>query len=504
MALTLSRTVGLAFVFCLGTDISLIAQTFKTLDSFSGAGGANPAYVSLIQGTNGNFYGTTANGGAHNSGSVFSVSPTGVVTRLYSFCARTNCADGAQPFYGLVLATDGNFYGTTESGGSGQNCGPTGCGTVFKISPSGKLNTLYSFCPQLNCPDGSQPSGRLVQGGDGNLYGTTSSGGAHDYGAVFKLTLSGKMTTLYSFCGAGFPCADGSRPSATLVQAGQYFYGTTSSGGAGNYGTVFKITSGGTLNTLYSFCSQSFCTDGAFPATGLIQAANGNFYGTTSSGGVNSGGTAFEITPSGVLTTLYIFCSQDYPYCTDGSQPYGQLVQATNGNFYGTTYQGGANNSSDCPQGHFGCGTIFEITSTDTLTTLYSFCSATNCSDGDSPQSGLLQGTDGNFYGTTSFGGTDFVNCTVGCGTIFRLGAGLGSFVETMPTLGKVGAKVTIFGNNLSGTTQVSFNGSAATFTVLSNTEVITIVPAGATTGKVKVTTPKRTLLSKVAFRLLP
>lgn len=504
--LTLSKTVCVAFVFCVTTTIYSHAQSFQTLDSFSGANGSNPAYMSLVQGTNGNFYGTTSSGGAHQSGSVFSVSSGGTVKTLYSFCARTNCADGAQPFSGLIRGADGNFYGTTESGGANllQCTSPNGCGTVFKISPAGKLTTLYSFCPQLNCPDGSEPLGPLVQGEDGNFYGTTSSGGAYLYGAVFKLTPQGKLITIYSFCEGGFPCTDGSRPSAGLVQAGQYFYGTTLSGGASNYGTVFKITSGGTLNTLYSFCSQSFCTDGAFPLTGLIQAANGKFYGTTSSGGLNNGGTAFQITPSGVLTTLYIFCSQNYPDCTDGSQPYGQLVQATNGNFYGTTYQGGANQSSDCPQGHMGCGTIFEITSTDTLKTLYSFCSATNCSDGDSTQSGLLQSTVGSFYGTTSSGGTDFLHCTEGCGTIFRLSVGLGPFVETIPTSGKAGAKVTILGNNLSGTTQVSFNGAAASFTVVSSTEISTTVPTGATTGKAKVTTPTKILLSNVAFHVLP
>jgi uncharacterized repeat protein (TIGR03803 family) len=253
-------------------------------------------------------------------------------------------------------------------------------------------------------------------------------------------------------------------------------------GGANGEGTVFQITAGGKLTTLYSFGGGA---DGAGPADALIQASNGKFYGTTSAGGANSGGTVFEMTP-GKVRTIYSFCSLSS--CADGGTPLAGLIQATDGNLYGTTSAGGAN----------GGGTIFRITTAGTLTTLYSFCSQTGCTDGDSPYEGLLQATNGALYGTTYYGGTD------NDGTIYSLSVGLGPFVQTVTTSGKVGAAVIILGNNLTGTTSVSFGRTAATFTVASDTEIKTTVPAGATTGTVAVTTPKGTLKSNVPFRVTP
>jgi uncharacterized repeat protein (TIGR03803 family) len=242
-----------------------------------------------------------------------------------------------------------------------------------------------------------------------------------------------------------------------------------------------------TFTTLVSFNKSN----GADPYLGhLVQGLDGNFYGTTSKGGTDSSGTVFKITPSGTLTTLYSFCAQTN--CTDGAGPLGGAVQATNGSFYGTTAQGGS--SINC---NGGCGTVFEITQTGTLTTLHSFAGT----DGSIPEEGVVQATNGNFYGTTAFGGSSD-NCFEGCGTVFGLSVGLGSFVETLPTSGKVGAKVIILGNNLTGTTSVTFNGTAATFTVVKSTEIITTVPTGATTGTVKVTTPRKTLKSNVTFRV--
>ncbi len=192
-----------------------------------------------------------------------------------------------------------SFYGTTFYGGA------NGYGTVFKISLSGALATLHS----LDGTDGGQPN-PLLQGADGNFYGTTEHGGANLYGTVFKVTPSGALTTLYRFCSQR-GCADGELPITALVQAtDRNFYGTTQLGGANVYGTVFKITPGGTLTTLYNFCSRSSCKDGSFPYSGLVQSTDGNFYGTTYEGGAQGGGTAFKITPSGTLTTLYSFCSK--------------------------------------------------------------------------------------------------------------------------------------------------------------------------------------------------
>lgn len=397
--LIVGKVVFAIFLLCAATAIASPAQTFKTLVSFNGTEGANPAY-SLLQGSDGNVYGTTEYGGADGAGTVFKITPKGKLTTLYSFCSQSNCTDGALPLAELIEATNGNFYGTTFEGGA------KGYGTVFEITAAGKLTTLYSFCAKTGCTDGAYPYGAgVVQATNGSFYGTTYGGGAHGYGTVFEITAAGKLTTLHSF--AGYP-SDGESPIAGLAQANGNFYGTTFNGGTNNGGTVFEITPKGKLTTLYSFCSQKNCTDGVYPEAGLVQATNGNFYGTTYGGGITNYGTVFEITPKGKLNRLYSFCSQKN--CTDGSYPEAVLVQATNGNLYGTTASGGVN-------GNY--GTIFEITSKGKLTTLHSFCSEKGCPDGAAAFGGLLRATSGIFYGTTFTGGTD------GFGTVFSLSAGL-------------------------------------------------------------------------------
>jgi uncharacterized repeat protein (TIGR03803 family) len=459
------------------TTRSAQAQTFTTLYSFDSTHGQQP-YAGLIQGTDGNFYGTTGYGGANSDGTVYKITPGGTLTTLYNFCSQSNCADGDAPSGELVQGTDGNFYGATQGGGA------NGDGTVFRITPGGTLTTLYTFCSQSNCADGDNPYGGLIQGTDGNFYGTTLLGGANSYGTVFKITPSGTLTTLHSF-----DSTDGDCPNGALIQATYgNFYGTTVFGGAlncatSNYsgcGTVFKITPGGTLTTLYTFCSQGTCTDGEWPYAGLAQGTDGNFYGTTFLGGVNGDGTVFRITPGGTLTTLYNFCSQSN--CADGSQPYGGLVQGTDGNFYGTNFA--AN----------GDGTIFRITASGTLTTLHGF----DGTDGQYPEAALMQATNGTFYGTTFYGGANAL------GTVFSLSVGLRPFVETQPTFGKTGTAVRILGAGLTGATAVTFNGTPATFTVVSATEITTMVPTGATTGKVQVTTPIHTLTSNKKFVVKP
>jgi uncharacterized repeat protein (TIGR03803 family) len=490
------------------TAMALSPQTFTTLHSFDLTDGAY-VVAGLVQATNGDLYGTTGSGGTNGSGTVFKITPNGTLTTLYSFCSQSNCTDGAGPNQ-MIQATNGDFYGTASSGGA------NGSGTIFKITPSGTLTTLYSFCSQSGCLDGSGPYAGLVQATNGDLYGTTTGGGANPFGGlfagtVFKITPSGTLTTLYSFC-SQIGCADGQNPYAGLVHATNGdFYGTTSNGGFScggppghDCGTIFKITPGGTLTTLHSFCTQSGCPDGSIPQGGLVQATNGNFYGTTVEGGgptagggpSSSSGTVFKMTPSGTLTTLYRFCSQTN--CADGDAPAAGLVQATDGDFYGTTYCGGANpNSPDCG------GTIFKITPRGTLTTLYSFCSQSGCADGDGPEAGLVQATNGDFYGTASGGGLSSA-CSYGCGTLFSLSVGLRPFVQTQTTSGEVGAAVKILGTDLTGATSVSFNGTEAVFTVVAPSLITTTVPAGATSGRVQVVTPSRTLSSNVPFRVLP
>ncbi len=466
------KRVYAVFLFCVMTAIASPATTtFTTLASFDGMWDSQ--YGSLVQGLDGNFYGETAGGGANFYGTIFKITPSGTLTTLHSFAGSPN--EGGNPYGGMVQAANGDFYGTTEEGGVDNY------GTVFKITPGGTLTTLHSF----DVADGMSPYAGLVQASNGNFYGTTEEGGAGGCGTVFEITPGGTLTTLHSF-----DYTDGETPVAGLVQAiNGNLYGTTAAGGANGDGTVFKITPGGTLTTLHSFDG----TDGAYPDASLVQASNGNFYGTTYTSGAYGFGTVFEITPTGTLTTMHSFCSVvQNGECTDGFYPFTGLVQATDGNFYGTTYGGGAN----------GYGTVFEITTAGTLTTLYSFCSEgtyPNCTDGDSPLTGVVQATNGNFYGTTEYGGANDLD-----GTVFRLSNGLGPFVLTRPASGKVGAAVIILGINLTGATSVTFNGIEATFTVVSNTEITTTVPTGATTGKIEVVTPLRTLKSNVAFRVTP
>jgi uncharacterized repeat protein (TIGR03803 family) len=483
MGLNWGKRACALVLLCATTAIASPAQTFTTLHSFNGTDGANPNRP-LAQATDGNLYGTAFFGGANGPceynpppdgcGTIFKITPSGRLTTLYSFCSQSGCTDGSEPTAGLVQSIDGSLYGTTEFGGANDSCtlNGMGCGTVFKISPSGTLTTLHSF----DSADGANPSAGLVRTTDGNLYGTTFYGGANGGGTIFKITPSGTLTTLYSFCSQS-DCADGELPAAALVQATDgNFYGTTLYGGANGYGTAFKINSGGRLTTLHSFDGE----DGAYP-NGLVQAADGNFYGTTYEFGADGQGTVFKITPGGTLTTLHSFDG------TDGNYPETGLVQATDGNFYGTTQLGGADSE----------GTVFRITPSGTLTTLHTF----DATHGNEPTATLVQDTNGTIYGTT-FAGGDISACPGGCGTVFSLSVGLGPFVETQPTSGKAGAAVKILGTNLTGATSVTFNGTPATFTVRSSSLITTMVPAGATGGRVQVVTPSGTLRSNVPFRV--
>ena len=468
LAFELAKTVGIVFVLCAATTIaSAGTTTFTTLVSFDGTNGSGPAYMSLVQGPDGNFYGTTYAGGTSGLGTVFRITPAGNLITLNSLVFP----DGADVYGGLVLGTDGNFYGTTYGGAQ------DGLGSAFQITTGGTLTLLVSF----SGVNGAQAFGGMAQGTDGNFYGTTYLGG-HGYGTVFSMTPAGDLTTLFNFAGG----TNGFEPTGMMVLGTDgNFYGTTYAGGATGYGTVFKITPG-KFTSLYSFCIPKDCPDGALPYAGLVQAVNGNFYGTTYSGGTHGYGTIFEITGAGVLTTLYSFCAERP--CPDGAFPAGTLVQGNDGNFYGTTYGGGANDS----------GTIFQLTPAGGLTTLYSFCSQASCSDGAFPIGGLVQATNGTFYGTTNAGGTD------DSGTVFSLSTGLRPFVETLPASGSAGASVSILGSNLTGATSVSFDGTAAAFTVISASEISATVPTGAATGSVAVTTPTQTLMSNKPFRVTP
>lgn len=460
---------GIMWVVSLSCCLAAVpssAQDFTSVFSFDYSNGARPYLAALVQGRDGNLYGTTSVGGANGPyGEIFKISPKGVLTVLHSL---SGFGDGAFPSAGLVLGTDGNFYGTTEEGG-----GSNYSGTVFKITPDGALTTLYSFCSiPVQCPDGAQPDAALIQAHDGNFYGTTQNGGTNgtSEGTVFKITPNGKLTTLYSFC--SLPnCADGGFPNARLVQAlDGAFHGTT-------FNTVFKITAKGVLTTLHTFNGN----DGSRIISGLVQASDGSFYGTASAGDPKNDGTVFKITPAGAFTIVHNFGGND------GISPEGGLVQANDGNLYGTTFGGGSNSD----------GTVFKITRSGTLTTIYSFCVQLNCTDGNEPTGALLEATDGVLYGTTGYGGTNDE------GTVFSIDLGLKPFILLLPNAGKVNATIQILGQGLRGTAEVSFNGIAATYAVISDTYMTAVVPTESTTGYVTVTTSSGLLRSNQKFNVL-
>jgi uncharacterized repeat protein (TIGR03803 family) len=388
-----------------GQAFNANALSDNVLHSFSGAtsDGAIP-YGALVQGSDGNFYGTTTNGGKYNVGTVFGISPAGIQTFLYSFGSYSG--DGNTPVGGL-LQSNGCFYGTTAFGGK------NGYGTVFQIIPANTPpeSILYSFGTSAN--DGIEPYAGLVLGSDGNFYGTTVEGGQFSQGTVFGISPSGIRTFIYHF---GSYSGDGEFPGAALVEGTDgNLYGTTMSGGANGCGTVFQII----LNqspyefTIWSFgSSNDGQEDGQAPQTGLVQGCDGNFYGTTAVGGKYGEpfgyGIVFQInlTQTTPESILYNFAGPD------GAGPRSTLMQGSDGNLYGTTGAGGA----------FGYGTVFQFippNPVSSYTKLYDFEGSAD-DDGDNPcGAALVQGLDGNLYGTTTIGGK------YGYGTVFELPVGL-------------------------------------------------------------------------------
>jgi uncharacterized repeat protein (TIGR03803 family) len=361
---------------CVRADVTL-----TTLVSLAGTNGSHP-YAGLVQGSDGNFYGTSFDGGPTQGGTVFKVTPDGTLTTLYSFNAGN---EGDLPACGLARGSGGNLYGTSGFDGA------QGHGAVFQIAPDGAFSIIGPV-PATVSLDSGDGLNSVVQGTNGSLYVTAGAlSGYNDYGSIFEMALDGTFKTLYSFTGGG----DGDEPSyAGLVQGTDgNFYGATSYGGASGHGTVFSLTPTGTLTTLVSFTGTNGASPGDMPFA-LLQGKDGNFYGTTEQRGAYGHGTVFEMTPAGALTTLVSFNG------TNGDWVHG-LMQGTNGNLYGTTEGGGPGDY----------GTVFELSLSGALTTLCSF-SHTN---GEWPV-GLVQGTDGQLYGTTTYGGQYRIY-----GTVFRL-----------------------------------------------------------------------------------
>ena len=315
-------------------QVSCAAGTETLLYSFVGGptDGADPQGTLALDSA-GNLYGTTYGGGAYGVGTVFEISASGTESVLYSFAG--GATDGARPRGSLIMDSAGNLYGTTSAGGA------SGLGTVYALSPTGSEAVLYSFAG--GATDGQVPLGHLVMGSSGSLYGTTSAGGTYDLGAVFEVSPSGTETVLYSFAGG---TQDGAYPRAGLIMdsAGDLF-GTTSAGGADDLGTVFEISASGTESVLYSFTGGT--ADGSDPNGGLLMDGAGNLYGTTSAGGARDLGTVFEISASGTESVLYSFVGGT----TDGSSPTAGLILDGAGNLYGMTSAGGVSD----------VGAVFEI-----------------------------------------------------------------------------------------------------------------------------------------------
>jgi len=334
----------------------------------------------LVQAVDGNFYGVTSGGGSSNKGTFFKMTAAGTVTILHSFAGGTT--DGEAPLASLVQGGDGDSYGTTSIGGTSAN------GVVFRASSAGAVTILHSFG---GASDGSYPLGALIQGNDGKYYGTTYYGGSTNDGTAFKISSGGTFTLLHTF---GTAFHDGVGPQAGFVQASDgTFYGTTSNGGdpTANSGTVFKMTSGGTITILHRFRDGSVTNDGAVPFSALLMAANGYMYGTTAYGGSANSGTLYQVTTTGAITLLHHF--DDGSVTNDGIFPLegSNVIQSTNGKLLGMALQGGASNK----------GVIFQ---TDTYTIMHNFLDGSVTNDGFMPWS-LMQSTDGNFYGVTLGGG---------------------------------------------------------------------------------------------------
>ena len=376
----ITRVLALVFFTAFVVEVAGANLTVQMLSEFQFAGtGPKEPHGRLVQGTNGDFYGTTYVGGVSNRGTIFKINTSGAWSTLFSL-SGTN---GANPTYGgLIRASDGNFYGNCYVGGTSN------VGSIFKISHAGVFSNLVS----LRKTNGSFPNGWITQAGDGNLYGTTVGGGTSNLGTIYRLTSVGVLTSLYSLSGT-----NGANPYAGLVSTGDgNLYGTTFNGGANDLGAVFRISTNGAYTLLLSFSGTNGSFIGANPMSGLTLGSDGKLYGTTEFGGPADAGTVFRISTNGIFTSLFSFG------ITNGADPIAGLVEGVDGKFYGTTYGGSGVNSN---------GTAFRISSAGVFESLISF----DYTNGPGPIGNLALGTDGNFYGTTVAGGYD------GVGALFRL-----------------------------------------------------------------------------------
>ena len=393
-------------VLCLMAVAARGGVTFTNLVSFTGTGGACPGagpYCGLVLGADGNFYGTTSQGGSYNLGTVFQVTPGGVFTSLVSF----NGTNGATPYAALTPASGGILYGVTWAGGVSN------WGTIFLITTNGGFTSLFSFTGTNNPWQGSSPAAALVPDGAGNFFGTADYGGStnasyggYGFGSVFELATNGTVTAPVILGNT-----NGAFPSGGLVFGKDgNFYGTTRWGGQNvpgtllGYGTIFKLNPDGTFTNLYKFTGGS---DGGFIYAGLVQGSDGWLYGGAFQGGSAGGyGTLFKVSTNGNFVPLHSFSS------SERGTPYAGMMEGGDGNFYGTAYGVYAG----------GNGSVFQLTPGGAFTNLAFF----NGANGSYPAGVLVQGLDNNFYGTTASGGANSL------GTIFRLSVPMPAVVKAI------------------------------------------------------------------------
>jgi uncharacterized repeat protein (TIGR03803 family) len=438
---------------------------------------------------------------------------TSAITQLFAFaCDSTGktCPDGKSP-NALLQSADGNFYGTTPSGGIGNQA----AGTVFKITPDGQLTTVYTFVADQkgNYPNGDDPNS-LVEGNDGFLYGTAGGGGANDHGVVFRLSRAGDIQVLHSFCSLT-NCADGNQPFTLVLAKDGNLYGATTYSFPG---TLFRITPAGAYALLHTFDRR---VDGP-QCIGMTLASDGNIYGTTR-GALDLFTVLFRLTPSGRYTILHTFRYSDFP--TSGP------VQGSDGKLYGisrrgvfvsslagggfvelrishTTFRDSlqyVTQASDLNlwsiffKDSAGLGTLATITRKGSLLHTIPF----DGMNGENPDAPVLQSSDGTLLGIT-LGGGSVGQGQVGSGVVFRLDAALAPpeplFVSFNPSTGKVGTEVMIQGTHFVGATAVTFNGVSAAFRVLNTGNILATVPQGAATGPIAVTNAGGTTTSKKNF----
>lgn len=466
-----AQAANLTAIYSFGADATAAEMPFGT----------------IIQASDGALYGTgiagAGTGLCTGSGVIFKIKPDGTYTPIYNFSLLDSTAkntDGANPQGVLIQGSDGNLYGTAFQGGT------SGRGTVFKVSTGGTFTTLHSFSTVQgdDNADGANPVAGVTQGTDGAYYGVTTVGGDVGFGEFYKVTSSGTFTSLHDFGGV-----EGANPQASLLLADDgNFYGTAPKGGANNNGTVFQLTPSGTVTVVHFFSGA----DGANPTGGLIEGSDCYLYGTTYNGGSNGSGTVFRLSKDGkTYQVLYNFTGLTYNgksfVNNDGAGSNATLAKGTDGNFYGVCYNGGAN----------GSGTVFQVTPTGVLTPLHEFAYYYNYSinsDGANP-SGILQASDGNYYGTGIYGGAH------GYGTVYKVSYTGLAIVGLSPNVVSAGGgnfTLTVNGMGFVSGATVNWNGTALSTTYVSASQLTAVVPANliASTGyaSVTVTNPDSTV----------